>query len=112
MKKKYWKENLTEEEIKALTELKEILNKNFKIDKLIIYGSKIRGDFDEESDLDVLILVPRLNWKLKESIINKTTEINWKYDTNISPVVVSLDEWKKYPFLPYFQNVKQEGASI
>jgi hypothetical protein len=103
---------ITTNEKKALLEIKKLINKTFKNSKIYIYGSKVRGTFDEESDLDILVVIPVVNWKIKKKIINFITEINLKYSTNISPIIVSLDEWENKPFLPLFQEIRKEGIQI
>ncbi|HHG73871.1 MAG TPA: nucleotidyltransferase domain-containing protein [Persephonella sp.] len=110
--KKIIKYNLTNREKKALKEIKDFINQIFKENKIFIYGSKAYGEPTQESDLDLLIIVPNLDWKVKKKIINKITEINWKYDTNISPIIVSKEEWIKYPTMPLFQEVKEKGLVV
>jgi hypothetical protein len=44
---------------------------------------------------------------MEVNILFRITEINWEYDTNISPVIVSKKEWIKYPTIPLFQEVKK-----
>ena len=110
--KEFIKHSLTNREKKALKEIKDFINQTFKESKIFIYGSKTYGEPTQESDLDLLIIVPNLNWKVKKKIINKITEINWKYDTNISPIVVSEEEWTKYPTMPLFQEVKEKGLVV
>lgn len=107
--RRFIEDNLTIKEKKALKEIKTFLNKTFKESKIFIYGSKTEGEYTQESDLDLLIIIPNLNWKIKKKIVNKITEINWKYDTNISSVVVSKEEWIKYQIIPLFQKVKEKG---
>ncbi len=103
---------LTIKEKKALKEIKDFLNQIFKESKIFIYGSRAGGEHTQESDLDLLIIIPNLDWKIKKKIINRITEINWKYDTNISPVIVSKEEWTKYPTIPLFQEVKEKGLMV
>ncbi len=110
--KEFIRHNLTNREKKALKEIKDFINQTFKESKIFIYGSKAYGEPTQESDLDLLIIVPNLNWKGKKKIINKITEINWKYDTNISPIIVSKEEWIKYPTMPLFQEVKEKGLVV
>jgi len=110
--KKLIEVSFTYKEEKALKEIKEFLSQNFNGGEIFIYGSKIYGEHTQESDLDLLIIIPDLNWKMKKKIINKITEINWKLDTNISPVVVSKEEWTKYPLIPLFQEVREKGLII
>ena len=112
MRKIINKNYLTAAEKKALKEIKNFINQSFKEGKMFIFGSKIYGTYTEESDLDLLIIVPNLNWKMKKQIINKITETNWKYDTNISPVVISKKEWIKYPAMPLFKEIKENGLMV
>ena len=54
-------------EKKALQELKQRLLKRFPDAEIIIYGSKTRGDYEQFSDIDLLILVDsQVNRELKE----------------------------------------------
>ena len=48
---------LTEEEAKAITKLKQKVKEKFTLRKLILFGSKARGDFHTDSDVDLLVLV-------------------------------------------------------
>ncbi|GAH25140.1 unnamed protein product, partial [marine sediment metagenome] len=61
--------NLKRNEKKALLELKKRLLERFPDAEIILYGSKARGDFDEESDIDVLIILKdRVDDSLREKI--------------------------------------------
>lgn len=51
--------NLKGHEKKALQELKEGLTEKFPEVKIILYGSKARGDSETFSDIDVLVLLDR-----------------------------------------------------
>jgi len=104
--------HLTTNERKALDEVKNLISTSFRHSKIYIYGSKVRGNFDKESDLDVLIIIPTASWRIKRKIINSITEINLKYDVNISPIIVSLNEWESKPFLPLFQEIRKEGIQV
>jgi len=106
--RRFIENNPTIKEKKALKEINTFLNQTFKESKIFIYGSKTEEEYTQESDLDLIIIIPNLNWKIKK----KTTEIIWKYDTNISLVIVSKEEWIKYPMIPLFQEVKEKGLMV
>ncbi len=59
---------LSEKEKKAVLVLKKEVLKLDKKAELIIYGSKVRGDFDEESDIDILIILSNPSQELKYKI--------------------------------------------
>ncbi len=103
---------LTNTEIKALNELKRKVLELEPSAKLILFGSKARGDFDEESDIDVLIIVPELNFEKKEIIWDLTNRINLTNDTSISSVVIDRKKFNTMKSGMFISNVKAEGILI
>lgn len=88
---------LTTEEKTVLRELKDAL-KVFLGDRLVsfvLYGSKARGDYDSESDLDVAIVVRDLTRVLKHQILDMVAEIEFKYLIPISTFVVSQEDFDR-----------------
>ena len=61
---------LTTTEQKALQEFKDKVTKKFgsNLVSLKLFGSKARGDFHEESDLDVLVIIKNLSRKTKTGL--------------------------------------------
>ena len=59
----------------------------------VLFGSRARGDFDTYSDLDVSIIVGGLDRPLKRLIIDLVIDIETKYETYISPLVMSSEEF-------------------
>jgi predicted nucleotidyltransferase len=49
-------ETLSDSEKKSIWKLKERLSEAFRLRELILFGSKARGDSEEWSDVDVLVL--------------------------------------------------------
>ena len=83
--------------------------------KLILYGSYARGDFNENSDIDLLILLK--NDSLKRSDVKKVTyplyDIEIETGTIISPIVFSEKEWEtKHYVTPFYENIKREGRIL
>lgn len=107
--------NLKENEKKALQELKEKLLERFPDAEIILYGSKARGDFDEESDIDLLILLERpVNGRLEEEITEITYDIELKYDALFGKIIENKDFWNS-PLanaMPLHWNIDREGVHI
>jgi len=82
---------------KALTDLKESL-KDFLGDRLrrmILFGSMARGDFTEESDIDVAIIIRGLTRELKHQILDRVAEVELKHLKPVSTLLLSEDEFNR-----------------
>lgn len=99
----------------ALEELKGKLLQRFPDAEIILYGSKARGDFKKESDIDLLILVESLvTSKLEEEITHITYDIELKYDVVFGKIVENKDYWNS-PLanaMPLHWNIDKEGVLI
>lgn len=47
---------LDQTQLKALRKIKEQVMQHFQLENIIIFGSAARGELDDESDIDLLIL--------------------------------------------------------
>ena len=85
--------------------------------KVILYGSYARGDFDDESDVDIMILldVPRdeiPNERQKTSAISSQLDVEFDYNLLFAPIVESKEVFIKYQnAMQFFRNVMEEGRS-
>mgnify|MGYP002529782648 CR=1 FL=1 len=86
------------------------------IKKILLYGSYARGDFNIDSDIDIMILVDLDESHMKpyeDRIYDITYDFNCKYGMDIMPVILNIDHynyWKKaYMF---YKNVEEEGVAI
>jgi len=107
--------NLRENEKNALQELKEKIHARFPDAEIILYGSKARGDSDEESDIDLLILLESpINTKLEEEIFHLSYQIELKYEVVFGEIVENKDFWNT-PLanaMPLHWNIDREGIQI
>jgi predicted nucleotidyltransferase len=108
---------LTPGEILALNELIDKLKSQFEnqLYDVKIFGSKVRGDFDEASDIDVLIVFGgNVDWKFKDKIYSLILDIDLKYDVFISARIYSAQKLaeKRMQALPFIKNVSEQGVSL
>ncbi len=83
---------------------------------IVLYGSYARGDYTEDSDIDVVAVVHgqriELQKKLK-TVWDVAAEIGLENDIVVSPMVIPYDEFIKYKqTLPYYRNIAEEGKKI
>lgn len=105
---------LLKNEKKALIDLKEEISKKYRLLWMKLIGSKLRGDFDEESDIDIVIALENVNWDIERDIYEKCFYIGLKYDIVISPIIYSEKDINE-PFTritPFYRTVESEGILI
>ncbi|HID87212.1 MAG TPA: nucleotidyltransferase domain-containing protein [Anaerolineae bacterium] len=108
--------HLTDQEKAALLEFVARLRERYgeKLELIMLFGSKVRGDFDEESDLDVLVVVESDGWRFHREISSIGSRVSLDYDVNISPKAVTQAHYRDLQELrtPFFENVQAEGVEL
>ncbi|MBQ4060373.1 MAG: nucleotidyltransferase domain-containing protein [Lachnospiraceae bacterium] len=86
------------------------------LSKVILYGSYARGDFQENSDVDVMVLVkisPKEIEKIEESIFDLAFDIEMEHEIHISPIIKNEDQFEYWvDVLPFYRNVRNDGLVI
>ena len=110
------KELLSSVEQEALQELKRRLIDQFPfIEELILFGSVVRGEADEESDVDLLVLTNRkLDRSRRHEITGVVFKVNLEYDTNFSALVADRENWDSgvVSVLPIHTEIEQHGVPV
>ena len=87
-----------------------------KLDRVILYGSYARGDYDNDSDIDIMVLanIP-IEDRSKEydCIWERTGDLNLEYDTVVSVSVADCKTFYQYAEdLPFYMNVMKDGVLL
>jgi len=85
-----------------------------KLDKIILFGSYARGDYDNESDLDVLVLVEDSQLKkYNDEIIDFEVDLTIKYGILPSIILRNTNYYNENKeVIPFFRSVEKEGVEI
>lgn len=100
--------------IEFTRQVKRILGN--KVTKVILYGSYARGDYRENSDVDVMILTTLMESEIEQKeneVYDLAFEFQMEYGIDIS-VIVKNEEHFNYWLgaLPFYNNVQKEGVVI
>ncbi len=90
-------ENEEESIEKTLTALKSRLTALLegRLSKLALYGSRARGDYDEESDIDIAVIVKDLDRDLKMRILEEVADLELEHLTPLSTLILSEETYMK-----------------
>ena len=86
--------------------------------KIILYGSYARGDYNENSDVDIMILTDFNDKELSDyrdivSDIAFDIEFDEGFHITLSPVIKNIDKYnKRIDVIPFYMNVQKEGVLI
>lgn len=106
---------LTKKERDGIKAAVETLKREFPVDQVILFGSKARGDSNEHSDIDLLLITSRpLHWKEEKVVIETLFEIGMEYDVIFSPLFASREEWEGALFrkFPVYNDIMRDGAIV
>jgi len=81
---------------------------------LILFGSQARGTAGPDSDLDVLVVVERMDKKIRGIIIDEAFELSLQEGKDLLALPCSLEEFQSPLFQAdaFYQNVQREGVIV
>ena len=86
------------------------LDKNSEV---ILFGSRARGDFKEDSDWDFAAFANLdVNEKLRSKLTYKIFEIELETGSAISVFLYSFNQKEEFAPTLFFQNIKEEGIIV
>ncbi len=98
-----------------LNKIVSVINTTAPDSEVYLYGSRARGDNEEDSDWDLLILL-NLNivpFDYETKIMDIIYDIELETGEVFSPLVYSKNEWiNRYTITPLFENIKKEGIRL
>ena len=82
--------------------------------EIIIFGSRVRDDYDKFSDIDVCLIVKNMSPKVKEKIFNAVWKVGFEEGIVISPLIFTKKEWIDSPITesPIHKVINKEGIKI
>ena len=105
--------NIIEQFVKGVN---EILGNRVK--KIILYGSYARGDFNESSDIDIMILTDLTDDEIieyREKVWDYAYDLEFdnNFDIQLSPLVKNIEKFNYWlEALPFYMNVQKEGVVL
>ena len=90
------------------------LREHLPVSQLILFGSKARGDDDEESDIDLLVLTSRkLDWEEKEGVVDLLYPLQLEHGVCFGTLEIWDQDWYHgvYQVMPLRTEVERDGVA-
>ncbi len=84
------------------------------IRQFCVFGSRARGDATAGSDLDVFVVVDRIDADLREKISEAAWEVGFENDVVLSTFVVTVEQLERGPIgvSPIIGQIEKEGIRL
>lgn len=82
-----------------------------EIKQIILFGSVARGEDNNDSDIDILIITD-FREEIKDLVYNKVTDISLYEGEHISAHIISQNHYNKTKNFSFLSNVIKEGVVL
>ncbi|MCD7741018.1 MAG: nucleotidyltransferase domain-containing protein [Ruminococcus sp.] len=86
------------------------------LSKVILYGSYARGDYQDDSDIDIVAIVKGARKEIQdklEKVWDISHDLSMEYGIIVSPTVIPQDEFERCKNdIPYYKNIEKDGIVV
>jgi len=102
----------------AVRKFISLISARYDIERVIVYGSRARGDHREDSDIDVAVLLrgePQSRFRVMNDMTDSAFDVLNTTDLLVSPVPFWSDEWanpENSSSQILMRNIQREGIQV
>lgn len=83
-----------------------------RLRQMILFGSRARGEAEEGSDYDMLVVVDQRTPDVRAIILAVESALMLRYGALVATVLQSETEWQEAQGLPLAHNITREGVLL
>lgn len=83
-----------------------------RLDRVVLFGSRARGDADDESDFDFLVALRKVEKQDKDKIQKIASDLSLKYNIVITALVIPSEDFREDRYFYLYENIQKEGQVV
>jgi predicted nucleotidyltransferase len=92
--------------------LRVLSNEGIHASKAVLFGSFVRGDANEWSDIDLIVIAPEFDGIKDRQVIRRLWILRGQADVRIEPIPCGEREWQTEEGRPILDIARREGMEI
>lgn len=90
------------------------LNYGDHVRRVILFGSRARGEGDAESDVDVLVVIDQGDWRFHDEVALASYEPSLNNGVLITPLTMNAAdyEWNVMHRAPLYRSIERDGIDL
>jgi predicted nucleotidyltransferase len=80
--------------------------------RILLIGSKARGDSSFNSDIDVLVILPKEDRFKRRNILTIASRVSLNYDVLLNPIIIGEARLKKQSDFSFYRNVAEDAVRL
>lgn len=87
---------------------------DWKIQQVMLFGSKARGEATADSDIDILLIVAEETWQFRDEICRVGADISLQYDVLLDARVIGAARWQYMSEIKsgLYKNISKEAIPL
>jgi len=83
-----------------------------RLKRIILFGSRARGDEVPDSDYDCLVVVHEISRNVKDIVDETAGEVLYQYNAVISAFIISEEKYQRQSYDSILMNIAKEGIAL
>jgi predicted nucleotidyltransferase len=92
------------------TNVKNVLGD--RLDRVVLFGSRSRGDADPDSDFDLLVTVQSLQETDRKRVFEVAANLSLEYGVVFAVLVVPTNDFTEDRYFYLYENIQKEGQVV
>lgn len=89
-----------------------LIERGINVEQAVVFGSRTKGQFDEWSDIDLMVISPQFDDMKDRSAINLLWRVAARTDSRIEPIACGSRQWRDDDSSAIIEIARREGETL